>query len=125
MKIKRLATVVAVSLGLLALAAGPSSARTSTPSTLVLTASVANQQCQGGDFVRVTLTAIAESSSDVRGYRWDFRNDGRFDTPVLQNPTVTTRYPDEINVTARVIALNTEGDRASDTVSFATLRCQG
>jgi hypothetical protein len=125
MRIKRLATVVAVSLGLLALAAGPSVARTAAPSSLTLTASVANQACMGGDFVRVTLTATAESSSDVLGYRWDFRNDGRFDTRVLQSPTVNTRYPDEINVTAKVIARNAEGNMASDTVSFATLRCEG
>ena len=37
--------------------------------------------------------------------------------------TVNHGYPDEVNVTARVIAVNSAGERATDTVSFATLRC--
>jgi uncharacterized protein (DUF58 family) len=124
MGIKRLATVVAVSLGLLALAAGPSVARAATPSSLTLTASVVSQNCQGGDFVNVRLTATADSSSQVLGYRWDFTNDGRFDTRVLSSATINHRYLDEINVTAKVMAKNAEGNIASDTVSFATLRCE-
>jgi PKD domain len=123
MRRSSLAAVLAVSISVIALAAGPAAARPAAPSTLTLTASVANQQCQGGDFVNVTLTATADSSSQVLGYKWDFTNDGRLDTRVLSDPTITHRYPDEINVTARVVAKNAEGNTASDTVSFATMRC--
>jgi hypothetical protein len=50
--------------------------------------------------VDVTLRATAVSSSTIRGYRWDFTNDGRFDTRAAQNPTIVHAYADEINVTA-------------------------
>jgi hypothetical protein len=123
MKKTSLAALFAASATMLALAAGPAVARPAVPTSLALTASVVSQSCQWGDFVNVTLSAIAESSSDVLGYKWDFTNDGRLDTRVLSDPTIVHRYPDEINVTARVVAKNAEGNRASDTVAFATIRC--
>lgn len=124
MRKSRLSAVVAASIGLFALAASPAVARPAVPATLTLVAAVVDQECQpNGDFVDVTLTATADSSSMVRGYRWDFTNDGRFDTRALSDPTVTRAYPDEISVTARVGAKNVEGDTAFDTVTFATLRC--
>jgi hypothetical protein len=118
-----LAAVFAASISVLALAAGPAVARPTAPGSLTLTASVVNQSCQGGDFVNVTLSATAQSSSQVLGYKWDFTNDGRLDTRVLSDPTIVHRYLDEINVTARVVAKNAEGNMASDTVTFATIRC--
>ena len=124
MKKTRFAAVLAAALAVSALGAGAASARPAVPQSLTLTASVAGQTCQAnGDFVDVTLTATAVSSSTVRGYRWDFTNDGRFDTKAAQDPTVVHTYADEINVTARVGAKNTEGDTAFDTVTFSTLRC--
>jgi hypothetical protein len=123
MRKTRLAGLLAASATVLALTAGPAVARPAAPTSLTLAASVVSQTCQGGDFVKVTLTALAESSSQVLGYKWDFTNDGRLDTRVLSNPTIDHLYPDEINVTARVVAKNAEGDRASDTITFATLRC--
>ncbi len=108
--------------GLMVLAA-PAMAAPGAPATLTVTAMVVDQQCQGGDFVNVTLSAAADSSSQVRGFRWDFNNDGRWDTGVLTDPTVVHRYPDERNVTARVGAKNVEGNVATDTVTFSTIRC--
>jgi hypothetical protein len=88
-----------------------------------LTAFVVDQQCQGGDFVRVTLSATLEPQQRVR-YTWDFNNDGVFDTPLSPNPTVSTFYPDEVNATATVKAV--KGQRSlTDSVTFATLRCEG
>jgi hypothetical protein len=118
-----LAAMLAASATVLALAAGPAVARPAAPATLTLTASVVSQSCQGGDFVNVTLSATADSSSEVIGYKWDFTNNGSFDTRVLSDPTIVRRYPDEINVTARVGAKNAEGNTANDTVTFATIRC--
>ena len=95
-----------------------------TAPTVTLTASVQNQQCQGGDFVNVTLTAtLSPPQRNVR-YSWDFDNDGVFDTAPSPNPTVNNLYPDEVNATATVKV--TKGARsATDSVSFATLRCEG
>ncbi len=87
-----------------------------------LTASVVDQQCQGGDFVNVTLTATLSPQKNGVLYTWDFNNDGVFDTEPSTNPTVSHLYPDEVSVTARVMV--TKGRRsAEDTVTFGTLRC--
>lgn len=92
--------------------------------TVTLTASVTDQQCQGGDFVNVTLTATLQPPQTNVRYTWDFNNDGIFDTAPSTNPTVTNAYPDEANVTAVVKV--TKGTRsATDSVSFATIRCGG
>jgi hypothetical protein len=111
---------MAVAVGL---AASPAVARPAVPATLTLDAFVVSQQCQGGDNVVVTLSANVDSSSDVRGFKWDWTNNGRFDTAVLASPQANHTYADEINVTARIGAKNTEGNTAFDTVTFATLRC--
>ena len=92
--------------------------------TVTLTAVVQNQQCQGGDFVNVTLTAtLSRPAQNVR-FQWDFNNDGVFDTPLSPNPTVNHLYPDEVNVTAVVRAVK-NGRSATDSVAFSTLRCGG
>ena len=91
--------------------------------TATLTALVQDQQCQGGDFVNVTLTATVNPPQQRVRFQWDFNNDGVFDTPLSPNPTVTQRYPDEANVTAVVRAV--KGQRsATDSVAFSTLRCE-
>jgi uncharacterized protein (DUF58 family) len=91
--------------------------------TVTLTAMVQDQQCQGGDFVNVTLTATLNPPAQRVRFQWDFNNDGIFDTPLSPNPTVTDLYPDEVNVTAVVRAVR--GSRsATDSVTFSTLRCQ-
>ena len=112
----------AVLLGLLLIAA-PAPTAQSAP-TVTLTATVQDQQCQGGDFVNVTLTATLQPPQRNVRYQWDFNNDGTFDTAPSPNPTVTHAYPDETNQTAVVKV--TKGTRsATDSVSFATLRCEG
>ena len=94
------------------------------PEALSITAVVADQQCQGGDNVRVTLSATGTSDSRPVKFRWDFTNDGSLDTPVLKSPKIVHTYPDEVTVTARLVARNAAGDMAEDTVTFVTLRCQ-
>jgi hypothetical protein len=94
-----------------------------TAPAVTLTAMVQDQQCQGGDFVNVTLTATLTPPAQRVRFQWDFNNDGIFDTPLSSNPTVTHLYPDEVNVTAVVKAVR--GSRnATDSVTFSTLRCQ-
>jgi uncharacterized protein (DUF58 family) len=93
-----------------------------TAPSVTLTALVQDQQCQGGDFVNVTLTATLNPPAPNVRFQWDFNNDGVFDTALSSNPTVSTLYPDEVNVTAVVKAV--KGRRsATDSVSFSTLRC--
>jgi uncharacterized protein (DUF58 family) len=91
--------------------------------TVTLTAVVQDQQCQGGDFVNVTLSATLNPPAQRVRFQWDFNNDGIFDTPLSSNPTVTHLYPDEVNVTAAVKAVK-GGRSATDSVTFSTLRCQ-
>ena len=94
-----------------------------TAPTVILTAVVQGQQCQGGDNVNVTLTATLNPPAPNVRFQWDFNNDGIFDTPLSSNPTVSHVYPDEVNVTAVVKAV--KGARsATDSVTFSTLRCQ-
>jgi hypothetical protein len=108
-------------LGLMILGLTVPSGQTATTATL--TAVVQDQQCQGGNEVNVTLTAILDRHPHGVQYQWDFDNDGVFDTPLSPDPTVTHLYPDETNVTAVVLAV--KGRRhATDSVTFSTLRCE-
>ena len=109
-------------LGLVVLGFAVPSGETAT--TVTLTAVVQDQQCQGGDFVNVTLSATLNPPAQNVRFQWDFNNDGIFDTPLSSNPTVTHLYPDETNVTAVVKVV--KGRRsATDPVTFTTLRCGG
>jgi|ERR1051325_6366974 uncharacterized protein (DUF58 family) len=109
-------------LAVMTLSFGVPSGRAATAVTL--TAVVQNQQCQGGDNVNVTLTATLSRPAQGVQFQWDFNNDGIFDTPLSSNPTVTHLYPDETNVTAVVKVV--KGNRsATDSITFATLRCGG
>ena len=60
--------------------------------TLTVTGFVVEQECLSGDFVAVTLSATAESTSSPVGFRWDFTNNGTFDTRLRTNPTVPKIY---------------------------------
>jgi len=108
-------------LGLMILGLTVPSGQTATTATL--TAVVQDQQCQGGNEVNVTLTAILDRHPHGVQYQWDFDNDGVFDTPLSPDPTVTHLYPDETNVTAVVLAVK-GGRHATDSVTFSTLRCE-
>ena len=92
---------------------------------LTVNAFVVRQSCVNGDIVQVTLSATVQPIPRVVRYRWDFNNDGIFDTGLLMNPTVTHRYVDEAIRTARVVAVPANGVRAFDRVSFRTRRCGG
>jgi len=88
-----------------------------------LTASVVSQACQGGDNVSVTLTAVLSPNRTGVLYAWDFNNDGVLDTVPHANPTVTTSYPDEVVVTATVAVIRNNRTKATDSITFQTLRC--
>ena len=92
---------------------------------LTVTAFVVNQTCLNGDTVRVKLSATAQPSQQGLTYRWDFNNDGVWDTAASSDPTVFKRYTDEVRRTARVRVRNANGVVAFDRVTFTTLRCGG
>src|SRR6476469_1920666 len=46
---------------------------------LTVTAFVVKQTCLNGDFVQVTLSATVSPAQPAK-YRWDFTNNGTFDT---------------------------------------------
>jgi hypothetical protein len=116
------ATAAVLALG--ALGGAPAVADPQVPNVLMIEGFVQDQQCQGGDFVQVTLSATVESSSAAR-FRWDTSGDGRFDTPASGDPTVMVLFPDEVNRTVTIGGRNREGNTDRDTLSFATLRCEG
>ncbi|MFN2541702.1 MAG: PKD domain-containing protein [Chthoniobacterales bacterium] len=121
MKNNRFKSNRAALMGLMVL--GFAFAGSQTASAATLTAFVEDQQCQGGDFVQVTLSATLNPPRNVQ-YTWDLNGDGIFDTAPSSNPTVTTTYPDEVNVTAVVKVM--KGSRSfTDPVTFQTLRCGG
>ena len=93
-----------------------------TAQALTANAFVVRQSCVNGDIVQVTLSATVQPNQRVK-YRWDFNNDGVFDTGLLLSPTITHRYGDELMRTARVMAVNANGVRAFDRVTFRTIRC--
>jgi len=116
MKNKRLNVVLGV-LVIAVIAAVPAAAAPQ----LTVTAFVQDQMCQGGDNVQVTLSATSDNPQTR--FAWDFTNNGSRDTAFSTNPTVMTTYPDEVQRTAKVFAKSIDGERASDTVTFQTLRC--
>ena len=121
MKNSKLKLIGAAALSLILVAIVAPSAHTA-PNVVTLTASVQDQNCLGGDFVDVTLTATLQPPQTGVRYSWDFDNDGVFDTQPSTNPTVTHQYLDETSVTARVRV--TKGRKsAEDTVTFGTLNC--
>jgi|SRR6476659_8525120 len=93
-----------------------------TAQALTANAFVVSQSCVNGDIVQVTFSATVQPNQRAR-YRWDFNNDGIFDTVASFNPTVTHRYHDERLLTARVRAVGVNGSVAIDTVTFRTRRC--
>src|SRR6476646_1309456 len=88
-----------------------------TAQALTVNAFVVRQSCVNGDVVAVTFSATVQPNQRVR-YRWDFNNDGVFDTVANFNPNVTHRYGDEFMRTARIVAVNANGMRAYGQVHF-------
>ena len=93
------------------------------PSALSVQAVFVNAVCQGGDFAKVSLTATTTGATGAVKYKWDWTNNGSFDTRILANAQVTHLYGDELTVTARVGARDSSGATAFDTVQFSTPRC--
>ena len=121
MKNNRITQIGAVfSLVLTAIATPAGFAEPAAPS---LTASVVSQQCQGGNGVNVSLTAVLSPARSGVTYAWDFDGDGILDTAPDANPTVTTTYPDEFVVSPTVFVMKGARTKASDSVTFETIRC--
>ena len=92
---------------------------------LTVTAFVVKQTCvSGSELAQVTLSAHLQPTGLAK-YRWDFTNNGTFDTALSSSPTVTHRYAHERRFTARVRAVNARGVVAFDTVTFVTRNCIG
>jgi uncharacterized protein (DUF58 family) len=115
-----LSTLVATALAAAIAGASPAMAA---PRALQVTAVFVSAQCQGGDFANVKLTAQTSGSTGDVMYKWDWTNNGSFDTRALQNPSVQHLYGDELTVTARVGARDSTGATATDTIQFSTPRC--
>ena len=79
--------------------------------------------CQGGDFANVKLTALQRGGTGTINYRWDFTNNGSFDTPPSTDPATSHLYGDELTATARVGARDGSGATAFSTITFSTPRC--
>jgi hypothetical protein len=94
------------------------------PTLTSVTAFVVKQTCLNGDFVQVTLSATVQPNQPAK-YRWDFTNNGTFDTALSSIPKVTHTYPDGRRITARVRAVNAQGTVRFDTVTFTTKLCTG
>lgn len=63
---------------------------------------------------------MATSSSQPVGFRWDFTNDGKFDTQRSTDSNVVQIYADESVFTAKVGAINKACERAQDSITFST-----
>ena len=92
---------------------------------LTATAFVVNQTCINGDTVQVNFSATVQPNQQGVKYRWDFNNDGVWDTAASTDPKASRRYTDEVRRTARVRAVNANGVVAFDRVTFTTRRCGG
>ena len=53
----------------------------------------------------MTLTATLSPPKPGATFKWDFDNDGVFDTQPSPDPTVTHLYPDEVAVSATVAVI--------------------
>ena len=122
MKNKQIKWIGAAALSLVLIAVAAPSAFTE-PAAPTLTASVVSQQCQGGNGVNVTLTAVLSPNRTGVLYAWDFNGDGVPDTVPDANPTVTTLYPDEMVETATASVIKNGRTKLSDSITFQTLRC--
>ena len=89
-----------------------------------VTAFVVKQVCVNSDTARVTLSAKITPSQPAK-YRWDFTNNGTFDTPLSSIPTVNHLYPEDRRFTARVRAVTARGVVRFDTVTFLAKSCGG
>lgn len=122
MKNKRIKLIGTAVLSLILIGVAAPSAFTE-PAAPTLTASVVSQQCQGGDGVNVSLTAVLSPNRSGVLYAWDLNNDGIFETVPDANPTVTAFYPDEVVVTATVAVMRNGRTKLTDSVTFETVRC--
>jgi hypothetical protein len=124
MKNNRMNWIGAAALSLIVIGVAAPRAFTQTDAPFTLTASLVSQQCQGGNAVNVTLTAVLSPNRTGVLYAWDFNGDGVLDTVPDPNPTVTTLYPDEMVETATVAVIKNNRTKLTDSITFQTVRCR-
>ena len=93
------------------------------PTALRTEGFVVDMQCSSGDFALVSLSARSKGGEGVVKYRWDWTNNGTFDTPGSENPGARHQYPDEASFTARVGVRDGAGHVGADQVEFVTIEC--
>jgi len=78
--------------------------------------------------VTITFTCVGsydndESGSEIVQYRWDFDNDGNWDTSWLDfsDPTTDMVYTEAFDGTARVQVMDDEGDTDTDTATVVII----
>lgn len=54
---------------------------------------------------------------------WGLNSDGVFETTPEANPTVTAFYGDEVIATATVAVMKNGQTKATDSITFQTVRC--
>ena len=107
----------------LALVLGTASPTAGAVQSLTIEGYVIEQQCFG-ESVFVDMSAVHDSSSEPVRFRWDFENDGRWDTRPRINPFQRPVYVgDGQLVTVRVGARNSEGDTDQDVFTFTAVDC--
>jgi hypothetical protein len=117
---KLLSTLIGAALAAGLLSASPAAASTD---AFQVKAVFVSATCQGGDFANVKLTALQRGGTGTINYRWDFTNNGSFDTPPSTDPATSHLYGDELTFTARVGAKDGSGATAFSTITFSTPRC--
>jgi hypothetical protein len=107
-------------LGLTLLGVAVPSSYTS-PQAIAVTAAVTGQTCVQHDAL-VTFSATVTPAQTAR-FRWDWNNDGIYDTRATTRTTARHEFPDEMTFTVGVKATNQAREMATDTVTFTTIRC--
>ena len=91
------------------------------PQAITVTADVTSQTCHQHDAL-VTLTATV-SPAQLAKFRWDWNNDGIWDTRASTRSTVMHEFQDQATITVGVLARNQTGETATNTVTFNTIHC--
>ena len=108
-------------LGLILLGVAVPTSYTS-PQAISVTATVTGQTCTPTHDALVTFSATVSPAQTAR-FRWDWNNDGIYDTRATTRTTARHEFQDQATFTVGVLARNQAGESATDTVTFTTIRC--
>ena len=107
-------------LGLILLGVAVPTSYTS-PQAITVTATVTGQTCVQHDAL-VTFSATVNPAQTAK-FRWDWNNDGIYDTRATTRTTARHEFQDQATFTVGVLARNQAGESATDTVTFTTIHC--